>query len=222
MRTRFDSFTIDTDTRQLLDRETAIRLTPKAFDLLRLLLQERPKVVPKGELQARIWPNTHVVEANLNGLIAELRRALGDTAKEPRFIRTVHGTGFAFAADAVDLPPRPAAGPREWRCWLTWADRQFILAEGPNVIGRDPRSDVWIDASRVSRVHARLLVDGSARRVSIEDAGSTNGTFVGQSPVLAAVALADGDLIEIGSVTLTFRAWAGERLAETERIKRPR
>lgn len=223
MRIRFGSFTLDADTRELLAGTQSVRVTPKAFDLLQILLRERPKVLTKAELLARIWPGTHVVEANLNGLIGELRRALGDSTREPRFIRTVHGTGFAFAADAFDGPPpsaSTASAPREWRCWLVSADQRFVLTEGPNVIGRDPRSDIWLDASRVSRQHARVVVDGSIRRALIEDAGSTNGTFVGRVQIASAVALSDGDVIDIGSVELTFRAWAGEKLAETERIRR--
>jgi len=109
MRTCFGPFTLDPDTRQLFDEGGEVRLTPKAFDLLVLLVQERPKVLHKRDLLARIWPNTHVVEANLNVLVGELRRALGDQSKEPRYIRTVHATGFAFAADASAMEaPSPA------------------------------------------------------------------------------------------------------------------
>jgi DNA-binding winged helix-turn-helix (wHTH) protein len=219
MRIRFGPFTLDSDTRQLADERGEVRLTPKAFDLLVILVSERPKVVHKRDLFARIWPDTHVVDANLNGLVGELRRALGDHSKEPRFIRTVHGTGFAFAADATtDAPPRPQV----FRCWLMWGDRRMVLADGANLIGRDPRCDVWLDASRVSREHARIAVDGASGRVTIEDLGSTNGTFVGRSAITKAVALDEGDVIEIGSVELTFRMWAGDKQPETERIPRRR
>jgi DNA-binding winged helix-turn-helix (wHTH) protein len=220
MRTRFGPFTLDPDTRQLLDEGGEMRLTPKAFDLLVLLVQERPKVVPKRDLLARIWPNTHVVEANLNVLIGELRRALGDQSKEPKYIRTVHATGFAFAAEAspIDAPPRA----RAFRCWLMWDERRFVLEEGSNLIGRDPRCDVWLDASRVSREHVRISVESAAGRVVLEDVGSTNGTVVNGSPAETPVTLADGDVIEIGSVELRFRVWAGEKQAETERIPRRR
>ena len=187
MRIRFASFTLDSETRQLFDESGEVRLTPKAFDLLVLLVQERPKVVHKRDLLARIWPDTHVVEANLNVLIGELRRALGDQTKEPRFIRTVHATGFAFAAEtAADAPVSTRTSA--FRCWLMWGDRRFVLAEGRNLIGRDPRCDVWLDASRVSREHARISVDEAREPGSPRGHGSTNGTFVGRSAVTAPLA----------------------------------
>jgi pSer/pThr/pTyr-binding forkhead associated (FHA) protein len=65
-------------------------------------------------------------------------------------------------------------------------------------------------------------VDEAASRVLLEDNGSTNGTFVGHSAVTAPLALEDGDVIEIGSVELMFRAWSGEKQPETERIRRRR
>lgn len=220
MRISFGPFTLDSDTRQLVSEVGEVRLTPKAFDLLVLLLRERPRVVSKRDLLARVWPGTHVVEANLNVLVGELRRALGDHPKEPAFIRTVHGTGFAFAAEAVDVAdPRPAKAP-PLRCWLMWNERRFVLVEGVNLIGRDPRCDVWLDASRVSREHARIVIESARGRAVLEDRGSTNGTLVGKTPVTAAVALSDGDVIDIGSVELTFRTWSGEKQAETERVAR--
>ena len=220
MRVTFATFTLDSDTRQLLSDGAEVRLTPKAFDLLVILLRDRPRVVSKRDLLARVWPGTHVVEANLNVLVGELRRALGDHPKEPVFIRTVHGTGFAFAADAVDAVAPPSVKAPPLRCWLMWNERRLVLAEGVNRIGRDPGSDVWLDASRVSREHARVVVDSLSHRAVLEDVGSTNGTLVGKRPVTAAVTLSDGDVIEIGSVELTFRTWSGEKQVETERVAR--
>lgn len=222
MRVRFGPFTLDSDTRQLVDERGDVRLTPKAFDLLLLLVQERPKVLHKRDLLARIWPNTHVVEANLNVLVGELRRALGDQSKEPRFIRTVHATGFAFSADATAIDASATPRTRAFRCWLMWDDRRFVLEEGGNLVGRDPGCDVWLDASKVSRAHARISVESATGRVLLEDMGSTNGTLVNRAAVVGPVPLADGDVITIGSVELQFRVWAGEKQAETERIPRRR
>ena len=219
MRVTFAAFTLDSDTRQLLSDGAEVRLTPKAFDLLVLLLRERPRVVSKRDLLARVWPGTHVVEANLNVLVGELRRALGDHPKEPVFIRTVHGAGFAFAADAVE-ETSGRRDPASLRCWLVWDERRFALVEGGNLMGRDPRCDVWLDASRVSREHARISVDSAARRVTIEDLGSTNGTVVAGAAAAGPVELHDRDEIEIGSVRLVFRAWMDEQSARTERVTR--
>ena len=103
MTLRFGPFTVDADTRQLLRDGSELHLSPKAFDLLWSLVEQRPRVVEKTELLTRIWPDTYVVDANLNVLIGEIRRALGDAAREPRFIRTVHGVGYAFCGTAADV-----------------------------------------------------------------------------------------------------------------------
>src|SRR4029077_6127512 len=94
VRARFAQFTIDSETRQLLSPGGEVHLSPKAFDLLYGLIESRPKVVDKADLHSRIWPNTYVVDANLNILIGEIRRAIGDSARNPKFVRTVHGVGF--------------------------------------------------------------------------------------------------------------------------------
>src|SRR6185436_21067967 len=97
-----------------------------------------------------------VVDANLTVLVAELRRALADDAREPRFIRTAHALGYSFCGDAADLDA-PARGPGAGgaRCWLMWNERAIVLNEGDSLIGRDPGCAVWLDAPGVSRRHAR-------------------------------------------------------------------
>src|SRR5262245_7170873 len=82
VRARFPPFTIDSETRQLsrADRsDPDVHLSPKAFDLLCLLIQHRPKVLEKAALHARIWPDTYVGDATLNVLIGEIRKAIDDT-----------------------------------------------------------------------------------------------------------------------------------------------
>ena len=225
MRTRFGTFTLDSGTRQLLDDDgREIHLSPKAFDVLCALAGERPKVVNKADLHDRIWPGTFVVDANLNVLVGEIRKALGDRAQEPRFIRTVHKVGYAFCAQASEAAATGRAAAREpangARCWLAWNDRTFAIGPGENVIGRDPACSIWLDASGVSRTHARVRLGAVGEPATLEDLGSTNGTFVGDAPVTAATPLADGDVVHIGSVTLTFRAWLPDQSRATERIKR--
>jgi DNA-binding winged helix-turn-helix (wHTH) protein len=219
VRARFAQFAIDSETRQLLGHGREIHLSPKAFDLLCTLIETRPKVVEKADLRAKIWPNTYVVDANLNVLIGEIRRALGDRVQDPRFIRTVFGVGYAFCGTAADDPRLRTEGQALF-CWVVWNGRTYPLAEGDNIIGRDPQSDMWLDADGVSRRHAIIRVDSRNRRVRLEDLGSTNGTFVGRFAVETEVALSDGDLIQIGTVDLTVRLWATDKLPETKRIGR--
>jgi DNA-binding winged helix-turn-helix (wHTH) protein len=219
VRARFAQFTIDAGTRQLLGGGGEIHLSPKAFDLLCALIEAAPKVVEKGDLHARIWPNTYVVDANLNILIGEIRRALGDSAQDPKFIRTVHGVGYAFCGAAVEAPASRAASQTLF-CWVAWDGKTCQLTEGDNIIGRDPRSDIWLDAPGVSRRHAVIRVDSSQRRVTLEDLRSTNGTFVRRAPVVAEIALTDSDLVQVGTVDLTVRLWAADQAPETKRIRR--
>ena len=102
MRARFGPFVLDSASRQLLREGRGVPLSPKAFDLLILLVENRPRALTKGELHERLWPDTFVVDANLSNLVAELREALEDNAREPRFVRTVHRYGYAFAAEVDD------------------------------------------------------------------------------------------------------------------------
>jgi DNA-binding winged helix-turn-helix (wHTH) protein len=208
---RFGSYTLDTRRRQLLDGDRPIHLSRKAFDALAVLAERRPNVVTKEELHARLWPDTFVVDANLSVLVAEIRRALGDDAQTPTFIRTIHRIGYAFCGDSE----REIEPARQGGLWLAWHDRAFALAEGDNVIGREPGCAIWLDAPGVSRQHACVSVKGE--RVTIADLGSKNGTFVGSTPVREPHPLADGDLVRFGPVEVEFRQ-GGSRATETIRI----
>ena len=218
MRAAFANFTLDSETRELLQDARPVHLSPKAFDVLLLLIERRPAVVTKSQLFALVWQQAFVQEANLNVVVAEIRRALADDAKTPRFVRTSHGQGYAFSGTVVDLTRTAASNGTAPACWLAWNDQTFPLADGENLVGRDPRCTVWIDASGVSRRHARISVtrDGA----TLEDLESRNGTFLGSRRLAAAHALADGDLIELGSATMTFRMWSDASPPETERMTR--
>jgi DNA-binding winged helix-turn-helix (wHTH) protein len=223
VKTRFGPFILDSDTRQLRRGDAEIHLSRKAFDLLSVLLTHRPKVMNKEELHAALWPDSHVDAAGLNVLVGDVRRALGDAAKRPRFIRTVHGVGYAFCREAVHDSGRngePSPVPGATPCWLVWGERTFRLSDGENVIGRDPRCSIWLDAAGVSRRHASIVIDLAQGTVYLRDLESTNGTFLGGSRVVQPVALSDGDDMKVGSVVLKFRRWVPERAAETRRIRR--
>ena len=219
MKVAFGRFTFDSETRELLEEGRRVHVSPKAFELLQTLLERRPKVVSKTELHERVWAGAFVGDASLSVTIAEIRQALGDDSREGKVIRTVHRVGYAFSGEALDLAPsEPSRGRSYSRSWLSWNDRTIQLAEGENVVGRDPRCDAWVDVSGVSRRHARIAVAGD--EVTIEDLDSSNGTFVGGRKVTAPRRLEDGDVLELGSATLTFRSWSDERPPKTERLRR--
>jgi DNA-binding winged helix-turn-helix (wHTH) protein len=220
MRVRFADFTLDSATRQLLRRGRGeIRLSPKAFDLLEALIEQRPRVLDKADLHRRIWPDTYVVDANLNVLIAEIRRALEDSRRHAKFIRTVHAIGYAFCGEAVELTDRLAARKtRPVRFWLVWNERVIVLEDGYSTVGRDPRCTVWLDASGVSRRHASIRTVRGDDAVLLRDLGSKNGTLVQNSPIAGQVRLTDGAVIQIGSAQLKLRVWSEGKSPETERI----
>src|SRR5262249_60931613 len=98
---------IDTKARELRRRGEPIALSPKAFELLLILLECRPTAVSKRTLQDRLWPKTVVVEKNLTNLIAEIRKAIGDKPSAPRFICTLQRFGYAWQ----DASPPDDRGP---------------------------------------------------------------------------------------------------------------
>lgn len=93
----FGPFRIDSDERQLLRGEEPIPLTPKAFETLLILVRSSERIVLKDDLMKSLWPDSFVEEANLSQNIFILRKALGETAQNPRYITTVPGRGYRFA-----------------------------------------------------------------------------------------------------------------------------
>jgi Tol biopolymer transport system component/DNA-binding winged helix-turn-helix (wHTH) protein len=101
----FGVFQVDVGRRLLLRRGDPVPLTPKAFEILLVLIQDRERVVGKDELMKLVWPDAVVEENNLTRNISSLRKALGEGPGENRFIVTVPGRGYQFAGDI------PAATP---------------------------------------------------------------------------------------------------------------
>ncbi len=202
MRVLFGECEFDSGRRLLLRHGRAEPLSPKAFQLLEVLLDRRPEAVAKEELLERLWPGTFVSEASLYNLVAEVRAALGDAPPATRFIRTVPRYGYAFHGDARSAPAVDISGPAPAGARLLLGRREWLLSEGSNLLGRDRDCAVRIDSATVSRHHARIVIGPEA---SIEDLESKNGTRVNGQRVEQRVALTDGDQIRVGSVTVTYR-----------------
>ena len=199
MKLRLGDLTFDTDARQLRRGREEVHLSPKAFELLKCLIDARPRALSKHELHEVLWPATFVSESNLSTLVAEVREALGDTPRQPRFVRTAHRYGYAFVLDeTVDAEALEETG----FSWLIKDGKRLPLSPGSNVLGRD-KAGVEIDSVTVSRRHARITIRGS--RASIEDLKSKNGTFVNGAPISGATPLKNGDEIRAGSIVLRFR-----------------
>ena len=215
MKIQFSSFTLDLDTRLLTREDSEVHLAPKAFELLAALVLARPKVLSKAELQQRLWPHTFVAEANLSNLVAEIRQALGDGGPTPRWIRTAHRVGYAFGGNAITLASAKDMGERQPNCWVEWGERRLPLTIGEHVIGRDINAAIRLDASTVSRRHAKLVV--TPEGATLEDFGSKNGTRRDGERIVSRVRLVDGDAIHIGSLLITFHERPAVGSTETER-----
>ena len=210
---RFGEFVLDLDARELLRGSGVVRLSPKAFQLLEILVESRPKALSKIVLQERLWPDTFVVEKNLVNLIGEIREALADDSTHPRFVRTVHRFGYAFCnqkdeATGADVVTRRNAA----RFRLLWANGRAGLGDGPHILGRDPDLELFLDSPGISRRHALITIAGN--EATVEDLGSKNGTFVAGRLVDSPTRLCDGDVISVGPVQLTFsaiRTWDSTR-----------
>ncbi|HVG08131.1 MAG TPA: tetratricopeptide repeat protein [Thermoanaerobaculia bacterium] len=141
---RFDEFLVDPQARLLQRDGEPVPLTPKVFAVLLALLEKPGQVVPKDELLRKVWSDTVVTEANLTQSISTLRKALGESAHERRYVVTVPGVGYSFAARVETLemveeapeasqapetePAVPAPVPRRGRWRFELLSAVLILA----------------------------------------------------------------------------------------------
>jgi len=221
VRLAFESCVFDSDTREVRRAGRPLALSPKAFELLELLIRERPKALSKERIHSAVWPKTFVSDASLSNLIAELRAVLGDDAQHPRVLRTIPRFGYAFVAKV----PRSAPDLERSAAYrILWESREIDLGPGENVLGRDHDAAVWIDDASVSRHHARI--DVGADGATLEDLGSKNGTLLNREMLESPTKLADGDEIRIGRAVMAFRvlrqAGSTETVTGMKRATRPR
>ncbi|MGC1522045.1 MAG: FHA domain-containing protein [Steroidobacteraceae bacterium] len=202
MHLAFADCVLNLEARQLTRAGVPVPLEPKMFTLLEVLIQRSPAVVTYDELDELLWPKVYVARTSLTRLVSELRTLLGDDPSDAKIIRTVYKTGYAFAAEAMSSKPRPAPAAS----LLLPNGRSLPLIEGDNVAGRDADCAVPVEATTVSRRHARFTV--TAGVITVEDLGSTNGTFVNGDPISSATRLADGAKVSLGKAILILRKTA--------------
>ena len=200
MRLKFGDCVLDLDARQLERGNDTVRLEPKMYELLEVLIKRRPAVVTNNELDELLWPRVYVARTSLTRLVSELRAVIGDTPRDSRVIRTVYKTGYAFCAGVTALPGvRSAPATIE----VLWMKQSLPLTDGEHIAGRDAECSLVIDGTTVSRRHARITVAQGA--AMIEDLDSTNGTHVNGSRISAATRLVPGDEFALGSEVLRVR-----------------
>jgi DNA-binding winged helix-turn-helix (wHTH) protein len=214
MKIRFARCRFDTGSRRLFRGSREVHLSPKAFELLRVLVENRDRALSKAELVDQVWPGVFVSDMSLARVINEVRRVVGDPARRPRIVRTLHSHGYAFIAEVeVESDADPGATKRP-AYWLTTSTQTFPLEAGEHAVGRDPTSTIWLNSPKVSRRHARVIVRDD--QVAIEDLGTKNGTYVRGNRLAAVTTLESGDEIRIGPFKLVLRTSATSPTTETQ------
>jgi TolB-like protein/DNA-binding winged helix-turn-helix (wHTH) protein len=140
---RFGEFAVDCDQKVLFRLGKPLSLTPKVFDTLVMLIEDKGRVVPKQELLTRLWPDTFVEEANLTSNIQQLRKSLGDNARAPRYIETVPKRGYRFIAPILTDDSGPAE-PSEIRQRPSALANSRLLRVSMLVVGAAVFSSIFV------------------------------------------------------------------------------
>jgi DNA-binding winged helix-turn-helix (wHTH) protein len=208
-RLRFGAFELDLTAYTLRSGGDRVPLERQAMELLRLLVEARGGLVDRAQIQAALWKTDVFVdhEAAINTAVRKLRRALGDRPERPQFIETVVGKGYRFVAAVREerpspVPPSHDAQRRFPKYRIRRGDEEYALAEGANVIGREPDAHVYIDHPSVSRRHALISIGRNG--AAIEDLGSRNGTYVDGRRIDRRAELHPRAVIGAGAITMTF------------------
>jgi DNA-binding winged helix-turn-helix (wHTH) protein len=210
----FGNCELDLEKRELRRAGVRVPLATPTYRLLQVLVEQRPRVVARRELEELLWPRSYVTGSSLEAVVTALREALGDDAQMPRLILSVHAVGYAFGGAVAQVgPPAAQIAPLT----LLWSDRAVGLGTGEHLLGRGSDCSVLIEAPGVSRNHARIVVAGSS--TTIADLGSRNGTYVNRRRISGPVLLRDGDEIAIGTVTITVRAPGGDGTTQTIQLR---
>jgi DNA-binding winged helix-turn-helix (wHTH) protein len=191
--------------------EGTVQLELKVMDVLVCLAARPGQLVTRKQLTDRVWATEFIADNTLTHAVAELRDALGDDARQPAYIETIHRRGYRLLAAVTDLEPEVRSRPGAASCFrLLGPGGEVGLAPGDNLIGRDADADVVIDSAKVSRRHARIVVDDGG--AVLEDLGSKNGTFLNGERLGGPAHLAHGDEIRIGRGVARLRfAEVGDR-----------
>ena len=209
-------------------------LEPKAVEVLVCLAERSGEVVSRRELVDRVWATEFIADSNLSRAVAMLRKVFGDSPRQPRFIETIPKRGYRLVepVEWLDTPTADRAAsttagahPPTARitangvvtllappslqplCSLFSLGDEIPLEAGEYMVGRDVNASILVVSSETSRCHSRLSV--GPLKVTIEDAGSKNGTIVNGRLISRSIPLEDGDEIDVGSVVLVFRAPLG-------------
>ena len=199
---------------------TTVHVELRVMDVLVCLAVHTSELVTRKHLIEDVWRTEFISDNTLTHAIAELRAALGDDAKNPAYIETIHRRGYRLLAPVSDPKSgEPANITGRSFVAVIDGDRCIPLGKGENVIGRLPWATVTIDSLQVSRRHARIVVEDDC--ATLEDLGSKNGTLLNGRPVNGPSTLEDGDEIALGSHVVAIQFSADATTAEEDTPTRP-
>jgi DNA-binding winged helix-turn-helix (wHTH) protein len=189
---------------QISRDDRVVRLRPRAMDVLVGLAAAAGKLASKRDLIDAVWRTEYVSDHALTQVIAELRAALEDDARNPAYIENVPRRGYRLVATVTPLAPTvPPAREPSVPFRLQGDGGDHSLKQGANLIGRTADADICIDRTAVSRAHARIVVTGTT--ATIEDLGSKNGTYLNGARLEQPAVLTNGDDIWIGRSVARLR-----------------
>src|SRR5438034_306418 len=102
----FGPYRLDVTERALMRDGKAVSLAPKVFDTLVALVENSGRLLTKDELMGALWPDTFVEEATLARNISDLRKALGESPGETKYIQTLPKSGYRFVAEVREIKPQ--------------------------------------------------------------------------------------------------------------------
>lgn len=203
MKYQWDDFVIDVDAYRLERAGVPLQLEPKAFNLLLLLIERPGHVFSKQEIFDRLWPGTVVTDHALTRVIAQLRRVLGDEARDGRYIETVPTRGYRWlpkvapvadvaagsVPDAVEAPAPAIENPRRFSPWaiglattlmllgiVAWTQRDGRTESIESPVAGPPPGVLWpvqLTTSAGLDIHPSLSPQGDA----VAFASDRSGTF---------------------------------------------
>jgi DNA-binding winged helix-turn-helix (wHTH) protein len=198
---RVGSWIVEPESNVIRQGSDEVRLEPRVMNLLVHLASRPGLVTSKDQIVDAVWDGAFISESALTRTIADLRKALGDDARSPRYIETISKRGYRLVAEVSGGSPDAVSAHSRFS--LVWNGRAHPLSSREFVLGRDPHCTMCLSSGNVSRRHARIVSTGQA--ATIEDLGSRNGTRVNGARITAPRLLADGDEIHVGTETLVFR-----------------
>jgi DNA-binding winged helix-turn-helix (wHTH) protein/TolB-like protein len=211
----FGAFRLDGSERVLLCEDKPVALTPKAFEVLLLLVEKHGHIVEKGELMERVWADAFVEEGNLKATVSMLRRVLGDGTDAPRYVETVPRRGYRFVARVTEVrgddaeAARPARAEDEACAVEASAVKVWTEKDAPPTKPQGARKYVW-PLLVACVVLAGLALAGYFIR-SRQEGKSEQIKSIAVLPFKSLVADGDNEYLELGLADTLITKLSGIR-----------